>query len=40
MIRFAGMSDVATETTRLHLRMVSESIYECRQTAGRWPMGA
>jgi hypothetical protein len=35
--RFAGVSDIAAQATRLHLRMVGESIYEFRQTTGRWP---
>jgi hypothetical protein len=36
-VRFASVSDIATEATRLHLHMVGESIYEFRETNGRWP---
>jgi hypothetical protein len=38
--RFWSLSDIASEATKLHLRMVGESIYEFHDKTARWPKDA
>jgi hypothetical protein len=36
--RFWGVSDIAAEAVRLHMRMIGESMYEFHEKTGRWPV--
>ncbi len=39
-IRFYSISDLASESVALHLRLLGSSIYEYHASTGRWPDGA